>query len=68
MMEITPADMLKEARRESGMRRGYYPRAVAAGKLSQFQADRQQALMDAIGDYLELAVAAEAETTEPKLF
>lgn len=49
---ITPADKRACIERELRMRRRVYPRWVQAGKLSQAEADREVAVMQAIlADY-----------------
>lgn len=42
----TPADALAELQRERGIRSGYYPKQVAAGRLSQRVADERAAALD----------------------
>lgn len=43
----TLQDQIAEIRRELGMRKGAYPRFVAAGKMKQATADRQVACLEA---------------------
>jgi hypothetical protein len=47
---ITDEDKLKCLEREIGMRKSVYPRWVYAGKMTQDQADREIACMEAIAD------------------
>jgi hypothetical protein len=46
--EITPQDKRACLQREIKMRRKVYPRWVAAGNMTQEQADREIAVMEAI--------------------
>lgn len=49
---FTAAEKRAEVQRELTMRRGFYPRQVAAGKLGQATADRRIAILEAIArDY-----------------
>lgn len=51
---FTAAEKRAEVQRELGMRRGFYPRQVAAGKLDKADADRRIAILEAIArDYEE---------------
>lgn len=50
MTTFTATEKFKEIERELLMRRRVYPRFVEQKKMSQTQADRQIALMDAIAD------------------
>ena len=64
MATITIYDKLACARRELRMRRKVYPRRVANRKMSQEQADREIALMEAIvADY-----DRSSSVMEPELF
>lgn len=47
-MNFSDADKFAEAKRELAMRRRVYPNLVGRGKLSQADADRRIALMEAI--------------------
>ena len=56
-MPFTNDEKRKAALRELSQRRHVYPRLVAAGKMTQAEADRQIALMTEIeADYMALAV------------
>ena len=50
MTDYTDEDKLKAAEREVKMRRRVYPRWVADGKMTQVQADREIAIMEAIAE------------------
>lgn len=50
--EVPLAEMIAEAERELHLRRSVYPRQVGRGKLTQTRADRQIAVMEAIGETL----------------
>lgn len=53
-MTFTAAEKRAAAERELKFRRRVYPRWIAAGKMTQKEADRQIALMEAIAaDYAE---------------
>lgn len=53
-MAFSRLEKLNEALREIAQRRRVYPRLVSAGKMTQAQADRQTAVMQAIAeDYRE---------------
>jgi hypothetical protein len=45
---ITDVDKLKCVEREVAMRKGVYPKWIAAGKLTRAKADREIAVMEAI--------------------
>jgi hypothetical protein len=53
-MKTTIEDQIKDVGREIGMRRAFYPRWVASGKLTQAQADHQIACLDDIYAHLKL--------------
>ena len=50
MADFSDEDKLKTAEREVKMRRRVYPRFVEEGKMSQVQADREIAIMEAIAE------------------
>ena len=53
-MAFSRLEKLNEALREIAQRRRVYPRLIVAGKMTQAQADRQMAIMQAIAaDYRE---------------
>ncbi len=55
-MTFTNADKRDCARREATMRRRVYPRWIETKRMTQAEADRQQAIMDEIAvDYARLA-------------
>lgn len=55
--EFTPSDKLAAVTREVSFRRCVYPRRVSLGKMTQADADRQTAVMEAIAaDYRKLPV------------
>ena len=45
---FTLRELIDEARREASMRRRVYPRQILAGRMTQGQADRNIAMMEAI--------------------
>lgn len=47
-MAVTIDDMIRDAGRELGMRKGFYKRQVFAGKMAPATAEHQIACMDAI--------------------
>lgn len=47
-LRFTLRELIEEARREADMRRRVYPRQVLAGRMTQGQADRNIAKMEAI--------------------
>lgn len=49
---FTDRELIEEAQRESYMRRRVYPKQVAAGRLTQADADRRIDLMEAIATRL----------------
>lgn len=49
----TISEMIDEVRREIAMREHVYPGRVAAGKMTQAQADKKTAIMVEIADVLE---------------
>lgn len=53
LFPYSAAELAAEARRELEMRRRVYPRWVAAGRMSQEQADKKIDLMRAIAENLE---------------
>lgn len=65
---IPLADQLAEVRREIGMRRKAYPRWVSLGRMTQQQADRSLALMEAVRDTLAGLVAEQVAKDTPGLF
>lgn len=68
---ITMKAMLVECQRELGMRKSVYARRVSANQMSQSDADRKIAIMQAmIEHFTPLAAAedAEAAAAEPGLF
>ena len=55
MITFTATEKHRAIRREIEMRKSVYPRRVMAGQMSQSQADKQLALMEAIAaDYAKL--------------
>lgn len=65
LLPFTLTDMLNEINREIRLRQRVYPRWIADGKLSQSRADSQIAVMNAIADIIELAIA-EPDPAEEK--
>lgn len=62
-MTITTIDKKKEAQREVQQRHRVYRRLVENGKMTQGEADRQIAIMQAIADdYTRLAIEEEKGT------
>ena len=51
---FTDKDLHECAIREIAMRRGVYPKFVRSGRMTQVQADREIAMMDAIVDHFRL--------------
>ena len=49
---FTDRELIEEAQRESYMRRRVYPKQVAAGRLTQADADRRIDMMEAIATRL----------------
>jgi hypothetical protein len=63
-MTITTADKAACARREAKMRARVYPRWVANGKMTQAQAERETAIMNAIAQDYETRAEAERMTSD----
>lgn len=59
LFAINYHDKMAEAQREEALRRSVYPRWIEAGRLKQEKADRQIAIMRAIGDDYALLAAVE---------
>ncbi|MCU0882062.1 MAG: hypothetical protein MUF14_05270 [Hyphomonadaceae bacterium] len=57
--KATPADALAELQRERGIRFGYYPKQVAAGRLSQRVVDQRAAALDLAITIVRATVEAE---------
>jgi hypothetical protein len=55
--KFTFADKLAEVKREIAMRKNVYPAFIARGRLTQEQAERHIAVMSAIADDYERAIA-----------
>lgn len=49
---FTSRQLIEEAKREAKMRRGVYAKQVLAGRMTQGEADRRIAMMEAIADRL----------------
>lgn len=62
------ADQLAAVQREIGMRRKAYPRWVSLGRMTQQQADRSLAVMEAVRDTLAGLVAEQVAKDTPGLF
>lgn len=65
---IPLADQLAAVQREVGMRRKAYPRWVSLGRMTQQQADRSLAVMEAVRDTLAGLVAEQVAKDTPGLF
>ncbi|MGR3484038.1 MAG: hypothetical protein ACU0BF_01725 [Paracoccaceae bacterium] len=52
MPDVTPAEKLEELRRELRMRQRVYPRQIQLGRMTQADADRRIAVLEAVAaDY-----------------
>lgn len=65
---ITLSDQLAAVQREIAMRRKAYPRWVSLGRMTQPQADREIAAMQAVRDTLAGLVAEQVAKDTPWLF
>lgn len=65
---IPLSDQLATVQREIAMRRKAYPRWVSLGRMTQQQADREIATMQAVRDTLAGLVADQAARNTPELF
>lgn len=65
---IPLSDQLAEVRREIGMRRKAYPRWISLGRMTQQQADRGIAAMEAVRDTLAGLLAEQVARDVPELF
>lgn len=64
-MAVTLADKIRSLRREIAMRHRVYPGRIAAGRMTQAEADREIEIADAIlADYL----AQQSRTDQRDLF
>jgi hypothetical protein len=61
-MTISTADKLKELKRERAMRHRVYPRLIGNGKMTQAEADKSVAILNAVIDDYE----AKAKAEEPQ--
>lgn len=59
--DVNFRELQKCAEREAGKRRHVYPRLVLAEKLTQVKADKELAMMVAIGEYFRALADAEDE-------
>lgn len=67
-MTYTPAEKRAAIKRELKLRRSAYPRWVAAGKMTQKEADKQIAIFEAIAaDYAERDLFAPCPVYTPKM-
>lgn len=66
--DVTFAMMLREARREVGMRHGVYSKRVKTGEMTEAEADRLILVMQAIVEHLKPLAALEEQHDEPGLF
>jgi len=58
---------LAEVRRELQMRRMVYPKWIAAGRMTEDDAARHTAAMEAVAETLRGFLASEAERKQPRL-